>query len=51
MIPLSLKPVPLTAAWEMLTVDALLLVRMTVWLLWLPTVTLPKLLLAGLSVI
>lgn|ERR1700683_1386666 len=33
----------------MLTVEAVLFVRVTVWLLWLPTVTLPKLSLAGLA--
>lgn len=48
-IPLSLNPVPLTEACEILTVDALLLVKVTVWALWVPTVTPPKLLLGGLS--
>ena len=46
-MPLSLNPLPLTEAFVMLTVDPELLVKVTVWLLWLPTVTLPKLSLAG----
>ena len=33
----------------MLTVEPVLFVRVTVWLLWLPTVSLPKLSLAGLA--
>lgn len=48
-IPLKVNPVPLTAAAEMSTVDPLLFVSVMVWLLWLPTVTLPKLSLAGLT--
>jgi hypothetical protein len=46
-MPLSLNPLPLTDACVILTVDPELLVSVTVWLLWLPTVTLPKLSLAG----
>ena len=46
-MPLSLNALPLTAACVIFTVDPELLVRVTVWLLWLPTVTLPKLSLAG----
>lgn len=48
-IPLSVNPVPLTAAWEIVTLELLLFVSVTVWLLWLPTVTLPKPSLVGLS--
>ena len=48
-MPLSLKPVPLTEACEMLTVAAVLLVSVMVRLLWLPTVTLPKFSVVGLT--
>jgi len=47
-MPLTLNPLPVAAICEMLTVDALLLVSVTVWLLCVPTVTLPKLSLVGL---
>lgn len=46
-MPPTLNPLPLAAICEILTVDALLLVRVTVWLLCVPTVTLPKLSLVG----
>jgi hypothetical protein len=48
-IPLSVNPVPLTAACEIVMLALLLFVNVTVWLLWVPTVTLPKLSLVGLS--
>jgi len=48
-MPLSLNPVPLTEACEILTVAPVLLVNVIVWLLWLPTVTLPKFSVVGLT--
>ncbi len=48
-MPLSLNPVPLTEACEILTVAPVLLVSVMVWLLWLPIVTLPKLSVVGLT--
>src|SRR5450631_1787268 len=48
-IPLSLNPVPLTEACEMFTVAPVLLVSVMVRLLWLPTVTLPKFSVVGLT--
>ena len=48
-IPLIVNPVPLTDAAEMLTVDVVLFVSVTVWLLCVPTVTLPKTSLPGLT--
>ena len=48
-MPLNLNPVPLTEACEMFTVAPLLLVNVMVWLLRLPTVTLPKFSLVGLT--
>lgn len=48
-IPLIVNPVPLTEAAEMLMVEAVLFVSVTVWLLCVPTVTLPKLSLPGLT--
>lgn len=41
-IPLRRKPVPLTAACEMLTLVPPLLVSVTVWDCWVPVITLPK---------
>lgn len=48
-IPLIVNPVPLTVAAEILTVDVVLFVNVTVWVLCVPTVTLPKTSLPGLT--
>jgi hypothetical protein len=48
-IPLRVKPLPLTEACEMLTVEPVALVSVMVWLLWLPIVMLPKVSLVGLA--
>src|SRR5713226_9305325 len=48
--PLSLKPLPETVIWEMLTLELPELVSVTVCVALLPTVTFPKLRLVGLAV-
>lgn len=49
-MPVSPNPLPLTETCEMFTVEPVLLVSVTVWLLLVPSVTLPKLSLVGLTV-
>ena len=49
--PLKLNPVPLTAAWEIVTLVPPVLVTVSEAVCWVPTVTLPKAWLDGLAVI
>ena len=45
--PLMLKPLPVTESWEMVTLPVPVFVRITGSVLLLPSITLPKLVLAG----